>query len=136
MQASLRPAACLAAQGAGNMKNRQPFPGSVFRAVKKKKAASAKKYSGFGEKHAPSSKGGKKYNRCTCEKHVTLVRAVSRTEDKTGSKNVQLVLQSCCKTSSIAMLRVQTCLSTNQLVAGCGKLSQKVESSSTFCNKI
>ena len=33
------------------------------------------------------------------------------------------------------MLRVQTCLSTKQLVAGCEKLLQKVESSSTFCNK-
>ena len=34
------------------------------------------------------------------------------------------------------MLRVQTCLSTKQLVAGCEKLLQKVESSSISCNKI
>ena len=33
------------------------------------------------------------------------------------------------------MLRVQTCLSTKQLVAGCEKLLQKVESSSISCNK-
>ena len=30
---------------------------------------------------------------------------------------------------------VQTCLATNQVVAGCENLLQKVESSSTFCNK-
>ena len=29
----------------------------------------------------------------------------------------------------------QTCLAINQIVAGCKKLLQKVESSSTFCNK-
>ena len=31
---------------------------------------------------------------------------------------------------------VQTCLATKEVVAGCEKLLQKVESSSTFCNKI
>ena len=31
---------------------------------------------------------------------------------------------------------VQTCLETNQVVAGCEKLLQNIESSSTFCNKI
>ena len=49
--------------------------------------------------------------------------------------------QHCCITSWIAMLRVllptnQTCLATNQVSAGCEKLSRKVESSSTFCNRI
>ena len=32
--------------------------------------------------------------------------------------------------------QVQTCLATNQVVAGCEKFLQKVESSSTFCNKM
>ena len=55
---------------------------------------------------------------------------------KSGHKNVQLVLQHCYKTSWKAVLRVlpltnQTCLATNQDVAGCKKLLQKVESSST-----
>ena len=31
---------------------------------------------------------------------------------------------------------VQTCIVTKEVVAGCEKLLQKVESSSTFCNKI
>jgi len=50
-------------------------------------------------------------------------------------------LQHCCKTRWIAMLRVlpptnKTCFATNQVVEGFGKLLQKVESSSTFFNKI
>ena len=32
--------------------------------------------------------------------------------------------------------RIQTCLATNQVAAGCEHLLQKVESSSTFCDKI
>ena len=32
--------------------------------------------------------------------------------------------------------QVQTCLATNQVVAGCEKFLQKVESSSTFCIKM
>jgi len=60
---------------------------------------------------------------------------------KTGSKNVRLVLDYCCITSWKVMWRVspptdQTCLATNQVVARCEKLLQKVESSSTFWNKI
>ena len=53
---------------------------------------------------------------------------------ETDNKYVQLlVLQHCCKTGSKEMLRVlpptnQTCLATNQVVAGCEKLLQKVES--------
>ena len=31
---------------------------------------------------------------------------------------------------------IQTCFATNQVVAGCEKFLQKVESSSNFCNKI
>ena len=47
---------------------------------------------------------------------------------KTGSKNAQLVLQHCCKTSWIATLRVlqptnQTCLAINRVVSGCEKVS-------------
>ena len=60
---------------------------------------------------------------------------------KMDNKNVQLVLQHCCGMSRLVMLRVfpptsQTCLATNQVTAGCEKLLQKVEKSSTFCNKI
>ena len=57
---------------------------------------------------------------------------------KTGHKNVQLVLQHCCKTRWIARFtnHVQTCLGTIQVVAGSENLLQKVESSSHFSNKI
>ena len=60
---------------------------------------------------------------------------------KTGNKDIQLDLKHSCKRSRIAMLRVlpptnQTCLATNQFVAGCEMFLQKVESSSIFCNKI
>ena len=46
-----------------------------------------------------------------------------------------------CKTSWITIMLVwpptnQTSLATNQVVIGCEKLLQKVESISTFCNKI
>ena len=57
---------------------------------------------------------------------------------KTDNKYVQLlVLQHCCKTGSKEMLRVlpptnQTCLATNQVVAGCEKLLQNIEGGSTF----
>ena len=83
----------------GKHENRQPFAASVFRAVKKKKQRAPSSTQDLARNMRPVSKRGKKYNRSTCEKHVTLVRAGSRTEDKTGSKNVQLVLQNCCKTS-------------------------------------
>ena len=53
---------------------------------------------------------------------------------KTGNKNVQLVLQHCCNARFTNHL--QTCLVTNQVVAACEKLLQKVESYSTFCIKI
>ena len=58
-----------------------------------------------------------------------------------GSRNVHLVLQHSCKKSFIAMLRFllttnQTCVATNQVVADCDKVLQKVESSSTFRNEI
>ena len=33
-------------------------------------------------------------------------------------------------------IRVQTCLATNRVVEGCEKLLEKVDSSSTFCNKL
>lgn len=59
MQASLRPAACLAAQGAGNMKNRQPFPGSVFRAVKKKKQRAPKSTQDLARNKRPVPRAGK-----------------------------------------------------------------------------
>ena len=54
---------------------------------------------------------------------------------------MQLVLQHRYKTSWKAMYarfttHVQTSLATNQIVAGCENLLQKVESSSTFCNKL
>ena len=57
------------------------------------------------------------------------------------NKNVQLVLQRCCKMSRIEMLYVlpptdQICLATNQVTAGCEALSQKVEKNFTFCYKI
>ena len=58
---------------------------------------------------------------------------------KTGTKKVQLVLQYCSKKSWKAMLRVLPptfkphSVATNQIVAGCEKLFQKVKSSSTFC---
>ena len=57
---------------------------------------------------------------------------------KTGHKNVQLILQHCCKTRWRAHFtnHVQTCLGTIQVIAGCENLLQKVECSSTFCNKI
>ena len=94
------------------MKNRQPFAASIFRAVKEKKAASAKKYSGFGEKHAPSSKRGKKYNRCMRENEKQK------------------------RATCFAKLLQNKLNSDDQLVAGCEKLLQIVESSSTSCNKI
>ena len=49
-------------------------------------------------------------------------------------KNVQLVLQELKSDVASFTTHVQTCLATNQVVAGCEKLLQKVES--TFCNKI
>ena len=60
---------------------------------------------------------------------------------KMENKNVRLVLQHGWGMSRLVMLRVfpptsQTCLATNQVTAGCEALSQKVEKSSTFCNKI
>ena len=59
------------------MKNRQPFVASVFRAVKKKKQREPRSTQDLARNMRPVSKRGKKYNRCTCEKHVTLVRAGS-----------------------------------------------------------
>ena len=60
------------------MKNRQPFVASVFRAVKKKKQREPRSTQDLARNMRPVSKRGKKYNQCTCEKHVTLVRAGSR----------------------------------------------------------
>ena len=61
---------------------------------------------------------------------------------KTGNKNVQLVLQHCCRTSGKTMLRVlpatdQTCLATNQVVAGWTKLraSHAIHGSYVTCCK-
>ena len=50
------------------------------------------------------------------------------------------IWQNCCKMSCMALLLVsithtQTRLATNQAVAGCQKFLQKLENSSTFCNK-
>ena len=60
---------------------------------------------------------------------------------KTGNNDLQLVLLCCCKVSWIVMLHIlppmnQTCLVTNQVVAGCKTLLQKVERNSTFSKKI
>ena len=57
---------------------------------------------------------------------------------KTDSRRFNIAAK---RVTLIAILYVlpptnQTCLATNQLVAGCEKLLQKVGSSSTFCNKI
>ena len=60
------------------MKNRQPFVATVFRAVKKKKQREPRSTQDLARNMRPVSKRGKKYNRCTCEKHVTLVGAGSR----------------------------------------------------------
>ena len=60
------------------MKNRQPFVASVFRAVKKKKQREPRSTQDLARNMRPVSKRGKKYNRCTYEKHVTLVGAGSR----------------------------------------------------------
>ena len=54
---------------------------------------------------------------------------------------MQLVSQHCCKKSWTAMFCVftpanQTCLAANQVAAGCEKLLQKAERSSTFCSKV
>ena len=61
-------------------------------------------------------------------------------DGKTGSKSAHLVLKHWCKTSRKVMCwyttHIQTYLATNQLIAGCTNLLQKVESSSFFCNKI
>ena len=51
---------------------------------------------------------------------------VQKLYGKMGNTNVQLISKHCCSTSWIAMLRVllptnQTCLVTNQVVAGCEK---------------
>ena len=51
-------------------------------------------------------------------------------------QNVQLVLQELKSDVASFTTHVQTCLATNQVFAGCEKLLQKVESNSTFCNKI
>ena len=50
------------------------------------------------------------------------------------------IWQNCCKMSCMALLLVsitptQTRLATNQAVAGCQTFVQKLENSSTFCNK-
>ena len=49
---------------------------------------------------------------------------------------MQLVLQELKSDVASLTTHGQTCLATNQVVAGCEKLLQKVESNSTFCNKI
>lgn len=76
IQASLRPASFLAAQGAGNIKNRQPSVASVFGAVKKKKSERQPVLK-IRRETCAQFQAREKYNRCTCEKHVTLVRAGS-----------------------------------------------------------
>ena len=52
----------------------------------------------------------------------------------------QLILQTLrqneVKSNVARFSHVQTSLATNQVVSGCKNLLQKVESSSTFCNKI
>ena len=63
--------------------------------------------------------------------HSSVLQYVSYSEK--GNKNALFVLQHCCQTSWKAMLRVlpptdQTCLETNQAVAGCENLLQKAES--------
>ena len=60
---------------------------------------------------------------------------------KTGNKTLQLVMQLSCRTgglSDVARLttHVETCLATNQDVLGCATLLVKVESGSTFLNKM
>ena len=80
------------------------------------------------------------------KKYAALLKKQAQTRlesryDKAGNKHMQLVLQYCCKTklkNDVARFttHVPTCLATNQDVGGCEKLLQKVESSSTFCNKI
>ena len=63
---------------------------------------------------------------------------------KTGNKNLQLVLQHCCKTSRVDKRcwefyhpRIESVLQHyTQVVAGCENSLQKVESSFAFCNKI
>ena len=78
---------------------------------------------------------------CFLELDVKPVVQTTVRDGKTGSKIiVHLVLKDWCKTSWKVMCwyttHIQTCLATNQLVAGCTNLLQKVESSSFFCDKI
>ena len=49
---------------------------------------------------------------------------------------MQLVLQELKSDVASLTTHGQTCLAINQVVAGCEKLLQKVESNSTFCDKI
>ena len=49
---------------------------------------------------------------------------------------LQTLLQNEVKSNVARFSHVQTCLATNQVVSGCKNLLQKVESSSTFWNKI
>ena len=77
---------------------------------------------------------------CFLELDVKPVVQTTVRDGKTGSKSAHLVLKHWCKTSWKVMCwyttHIQTCLATNQLVAGCTNLLQKVESSSFFCDKI
>ena len=77
---------------------------------------------------------------CFLELDVKPVVQTTVRDGKTGSKSAHLVLKHWCKTSWKVMCwyttHIQTCLATNQVVAGCKNLLQKVESSSFFCDKI
>ena len=73
--------------------------------------------------------------------HVYTCKSLIKRYGKTGDKNVQLILQHCSKTSwkrmlSVSTAHAQTCFAAYQVFAVCKMLLQKVESSSTFCNKI